>query len=429
MDSADQLVLDDDPDFLPEIDMVLADLSIPDEMDLQQDSIATTLLPSTMQSSVDASLDIPSLHTPSAPRSTSIVPRRTTDASPHPRHGLEEDLGLDLQDDLADMPDLAHDEMDVHLLRDESRARSGAPSRAQSIVQESLQSGVQHNILGEDEASDLPQLTTSSSTASAPLHRRVHKTLQLDAATQLRASEMKKWSLEYLDMMEEQRKHKLGPLSRALAKENANHLFFGIVDQDHPLAMYYLLPAQPHKRPSEDIESERPNKRQASEQPVDTYMPSYDEIETGRAEPTPLPERHSTLLPWSSTGQSGTRISRASHVPQSLSPPPLYHGFATSDADFEAYGPAGQVDTQTAAESQWLHSVFEDESMNFLRFVDQAIKRDANSSIGFSELLPPEKHTNIVAAQAFMHVLALVTRGLMATTQVEVKDDIGLQIV
>lgn len=37
--------------------------------------------------------------------------------------------------------------------------------------------------------------------------------------------------------------------------------------------------------------------------------------------------------------------------------------------------------------------------------------------ISFEELLPPEKHTSVVAAQALHHVLALATKGLIAVRQ------------
>ncbi len=101
--------------------------------------------------------------------------------------------------------------------------------------------------------------------------------------------------------------------------------------------------------------------------------------------------------------------------------------------DFQLYGPAAGVDTQTAAESQWMKATLDRESSNFLDFVKDRVaaklpplpeEEDELSgdtrpwqSVFFEELLPPTQHTKIVAAQAFHHVLALATRGLVDVQQ------------
>ena len=112
--------------------------------------------------------------------------------------------------------------------------------------------------------------------------------------------------------------------------------------------------------------------------------------------------------------------------------------------DFQLYGPAAGVSTQTAAESQWMKATLDQESSNFLEFLkaelvaklppgpEEAEKEDddelagdaarrAQQSVFFEELLPPALHTRIVAAQALHHVLALATRGFVNVWQEEVR--------
>lgn len=92
--------------------------------------------------------------------------------------------------------------------------------------------------------------------------------------------------------------------------------------------------------------------------------------------------------------------------------------------DFELYGPAAGVDTQTAGQSQWLSNILERESRNFLDFVNVRLEdkaegqaEDGDESITFEELLPPAQNTKVVASQAFLHVLTLATRGLLTVKQ------------
>lgn len=115
----------------------------------------------------------------------------------------------------------------------------------------------------------------------------------------------------------------------------------------------------------------------------------------------------------------------------------LLGGPSTSVAgdDFQLYGPAAGVDTQTAAQSQWLRATLDTESNNFLEFIETEISRKAAAaheagenlpigliapnSVFFEELLPPTQHTKIVAAQALHHVLALATKSLIRVNQQE----------
>ena len=114
--------------------------------------------------------------------------------------------------------------------------------------------------------------------------------------------------------------------------------------------------------------------------------------------------------------------------------------------DFQLYGPAAGVSTQQAAESQWMRATLDQESNNFLEFVkteiaakplpaaDEADEDELAADFRpkrltyFEELLPPEKHTKTVAAQALHHVLALATKGLIQVQQKEHYGAIALEV-
>ncbi|KAL8790618.1 MAG: hypothetical protein Q9213_000465 [Squamulea squamosa] len=125
----------------------------------------------------------------------------------------------------------------------------------------------------------------------------------------------------------------------------------------------------------------------------------------------------------------------------------LLGGPSTSVAgdDFQIHGPAAGVDTQTAATSQWMRAALDAESNNFLEFVKteltgRAAQADeandelsggvtAPNSVLFEELLPPAANTQIVAAQALLHVLALATKSMLKVEQKEDYGPIGLGLV
>ena len=101
--------------------------------------------------------------------------------------------------------------------------------------------------------------------------------------------------------------------------------------------------------------------------------------------------------------------------------------------DFQLYGPAAAVDTQTAGQSQWMRATLDQEAKNFLEFVKAeitAIPAHASddedelsgdglskSSVTFERLLPPTQHSKIVAAQALHHLIALATKSLITVRQ------------
>ncbi|KAL8679683.1 MAG: hypothetical protein Q9186_004045 [Xanthomendoza sp. 1 TL-2023] len=120
----------------------------------------------------------------------------------------------------------------------------------------------------------------------------------------------------------------------------------------------------------------------------------------------------------------------------------LLGGPSTSVAgdEFQLLGPAAAVDTQTAAQSQWMRATLDTESNNFLDFVKDKISgrvalapsievgdevshaAAAPTSVSFEDLLPPTQNSTVVAAQAFLHVLALATKGML---EVEQNEDYG----
>ena len=106
------------------------------------------------------------------------------------------------------------------------------------------------------------------------------------------------------------------------------------------------------------------------------------------------------------------------------------------DSEFQLFGPAAGVSTQTAEGSQWVRGAMNKESSNFLEFVKAEVGRrlvgeDEDGERGnmmlFRDLLPPREHSRVVAAQAFLHVLVLASRRLVDVRQQE-KGDIWVGV-
>ncbi|PPJ54262.1 hypothetical protein CBER1_05167 [Cercospora berteroae] len=203
----------------------------------------------------------------------------------------------------------------------------------------------------------------------------------------------------------------------------------------------------------------------------DFMMMGDDTIEQGREAPTPLDDRHlSSLLPWNQSqgsrrptdvlhptsasfggGPQINVISRRGSRLTSASPligrgvvgnelddfqlPPgsdIHMSGLNDEEEFELYGTAAQVDTQTAAQTQWQKAALTGKSANFLDFVQTAIDEHDDpaqlNQIEFEKLLPPQSNTYIVAAQALLHVLALGTTGALKVEQDEPFGPIALSI-
>jgi meiotic recombination protein REC8, fungi type len=112
----------------------------------------------------------------------------------------------------------------------------------------------------------------------------------------------------------------------------------------------------------------------------------------------------------------------------------------TKAQQFELHGPSTAVNTQVAAQSQWLKNTLEDEAYNFLSFLQTQIEdRGAEQQEGeestspktitLKELLPPEQNSKMVGAQALLHVLALTTWGLIQIEQEDAFGDITMRVV
>ncbi|KAI4848669.1 hypothetical protein E4T44_03805 [Aureobasidium sp. EXF-8845] len=108
---------------------------------------------------------------------------------------------------------------------------------------------------------------------------------------------------------------------------------------------------------------------------------------------------------------------------------------------FDLFGPAAFASTQHANTTPLLTTTLTTESLNFLAFVKAAIAEAKDSKettieaiasvldvdqeatevedepIAFEVLLAPETNSKVVAAQGFLHVLTLVSRGLLGVEQ------------
>lgn len=223
----------------------------------------------------------------------------------------------------------------------------------------------------------------------------------------------------------------------------------------------------------------------------DGYVPMGDDtIEQGREAPTPLDDRHlSSAFPWNlSTGsrrptgafsagalptsasfggaglgmgalsRRGSRLVSASPLMGRGAAPGLDEAamddsqlpgsqtaLASGADDFELFGPAAQVDTQTAAQSQWQRAALDGESVNFLAFIKAGIEQadgfredtapgdevdeQLRGTVDFETLLPPESNSKVVAAQAMLHMLTLGTKNMVSVEQEEAFGPISMRVV
>ena len=106
----------------------------------------------------------------------------------------------------------------------------------------------------------------------------------------------------------------------------------------------------------------------------------------------------------------------------------IIRGVSSTQADFEIFGAAAQVDTQTAASSQWIRDALDRESGNFFEYMRNTISEKTGDELGddeeeelgadgqkskfvtFEELFDPKQNSGMVAAQAFYHILSLATK-------------------
>jgi meiotic recombination protein REC8 len=147
-----------------------------------------------------------------------------------------------------------------------------------------------------------------------------------------------------------------------------------------------------------------------------------------------LPHRASRLTSASPlTGRSGPGLERFSSIDIPGSDALLGEHGLNQDDEVEVHGPAAAVDTQTAAQSQWMRAALDQESSNFLNFLlteatDKGNVEGGVVSVTFEELIPVGTHSKVVAAQAFHHVLALASKGLIEVVQEEGYEEIRVDI-
>ena len=137
-------------------------------------------------------------------------------------------------------------------------------------------------------------------------------------------------------------------------------------------------------------------------------------------------------------------------IPGHGTPHPDIYDRRTAESQFEQFGTAANVDTQTAGNAAWIRGALDSESLNFLSFVEAAVQHSIDQSledqlqadaegqgldtgivvkdrsIEFETLLPPSGNSNVVAAQALLHVLALGTKDLLQVLQHEAFGSISL---
>lgn len=329
----------------------------------------------------------------------------------------------------------------------------------------------------------------------APQRRkaRTRKVIAVDRTIELRNRDLMAMNSGYLDHMAEDWKRIATGKNTAQAKKNADHWLLGngIGGVGMPLGrggiqgplaemwsgdnLYFALTGKDRvpkgeKRHDSGVEDEGSSpKRQRLDNNVpqfemgdDTMMGNY-ELEVGREAQEPL-EDISSAMPWNiSASIRGSSIPRGiGSVPGSavrgsrlVSASPLVDRAApeglTSDAPmpfddfgapinsdaFELYGPAADVDTQTAGQSQWQNDVLDKESNNFLEFIGAAIEEkrmaagvdgEEVNEVDFGAMLPAETNSKTVAAQALLHVLTLGTKNLIGVVQKEPFAAISLQV-
>lgn len=125
---------------------------------------------------------------------------------------------------------------------------------------------------------------------------------------------------------------------------------------------------------------------------------------------------------------------------------------APQHPSFDLFGPAALVSTQLASTTPFLSATLTTESANFLAFVKAAIyeakaakettieaiasvldveqeEQDEDDTVEFEMLLKPEENSRVVAAQGFLHVLTLVTKGLLSAEQGSAFGGIELRVL
>ena len=257
-------------------------------------------------------------------------------------------------------------------------------------------------------------------------------------------------------------------------------LFYKVAGFDHPLASEFCgtsLSARLSGREPESIDIKSSSHRRKSDEAFEgeedanegrnVRQRTYDPAETGRGTQAqdfhhavygddyipefgmdaaqPLEDHHSSsLMPWSRQGSavpgSSVRGPGSAQKP-SAAPSPLLHGNITFGGSIERHSdPVGKggddmhsMDSSLDIEPLPLdfdaaHAGLDTASQDFLGYAVKRILAEAQEPdterlqqthrwIDFADLASPERHSKAIAAQAFMHILSLATKGAISVTQ------------
>ncbi|GAB7359986.1 hypothetical protein MBLNU230_g7510t1 [Neophaeotheca triangularis] len=353
---ADQIVLQDDPNFLPDFDMPM-DLDMLDlDLTTAGDSQRTTLSPHGSQmTDMGSQQSIGGLIIPPSASSfgggdfrglslgaESGVGSRLGRATQEPAPLYEDDLGLAIDDD----GDVAmRDQTTRHYAAPSARGTVYGSDAAGSAIRQPQADDDNYMPIQDDdyEVAALPQndqdpsttahdvreqQETSTETAEAPQRRRAKPvaTVPHDPTIEIGNRVLAQWQRDYLENMSNNLKHKNTAKAAALAKKNAEYWVLGIdslgVSDQGPLSIFTgtklletllgskLGSKDAKKRAREDEpEVQTRRVRSRSDQPPsdelgrggvdpmydeDGYiLPNDDSIEQGRDAPTPLADdRH-----------------------------------------------------------------------------------------------------------------------------------------
>ncbi|KAK7513792.1 Rec8 like protein-domain-containing protein, partial [Phyllosticta citriasiana] len=359
----------------------------------------------------------------------------------------------------------------------------------------------------ESSVQDAP-VQSSSPVRVVAQRQRKPRVIPLDTTMELRNTELLGWQKNYLQNMAQAVQHKHSLRAAAQAKKNAEYWVLGLgiggigaiagsTGIPGPLDMFKgeaLLrtlgvrsePAATKKRghqlsAAEDEPQDR-RVRQRSEEGEfgrgnedDAVFHGDEDIEVAREAAEEIQSQLSQHFPWSfpssvagpsSIGVAGSLGRRTSRM---ISASPL-HGrgaqrgleaaeheheqeedleetlgafdsdMAIDGDEFELYGAAAGVDTQTANHSQFAHAQFDRQIVQFGEFIFETMqkkKTDEDEEAGqvgkddellFGELIRPESNTKAVAAQGFMHLLGLATQGRITVQQNEPYSDISISL-
>lgn len=522
-------MLGDDPSFLPDFDLTIDNLDLPFD-DEQYSNLAITESFVSVNSrrtsnksgrlQLEDDLNLGPLRSPSpAIRLADLLGERDDSAGVTPEQhghsdlpqyqGLQEDLGLMLEDDgdqimqdhvvAQDMPASVRSVSGGVLHNDDlggfddgyldTVSMNMLWCETTNVIQMQIDeqggrmaSDAQENAATQsDQHRSVEQENVTAETVQAPLRPRrpAKKVVPLDPDTELSRQHLRSQQESYLENMQRDIAQKRSLSNRGFAVKYAASLMYGNPDMEkHPLSMFFgpqlisivgkIDLGNTVTRTQSTPPSPEPARQVRTPQPILDDMPqdfqtdiNFDEIEYGREQPTPLDDGHesallprhqstvsrrhassqaaksmsiggrrrfSSLLPHQSRLDTVSPLASRAHQ-ASLGPndTPALEWPAGDEMNTDDVEPAAQVNTQ-GTDSQWLRSALNDESMNFLTFVEDSIGQRHGlgdddvadihgSSIAFEELLPAGDHSYMVAAQAILHVLVLGTKGLLSAEQ------------